>query len=237
MKQILEQLNLDANATEEQAVYEIKKLQAKPKVSKWNHPLTEEQEADVQRRRNAGLSLEDAIAATMAQTKHDEALAEKSEKGKKGGKGAAALLLGFLLAAGALMPSRASAQMANVISVPTYTNVVSGFSTNTSANTPTNPSGFQINPGQNVTILVSMLSTNAGTPNELFGFQGSHDFTNWTSSAALTGTVALQGSNVTTTAAFTFTNVSFNYLRWYSWGNAQTAAVSLAGAPMQAILK
>ncbi len=143
----------------------------------------------------------------------------------------------FLALLGALLCiETAHAQLQNVIVVPLYTNTCASFATNTSANTPTNPDGFQINPGANVTIMASVTTTNAGVPSMYFGFQTSFDYTNWTSVAQYTGSFALKGtSNSVTTGSFTFTNVSANYLRWYSFGNGQTAAVTVAS--MQAITK
>lgn len=233
MKKIIELLELEENTTEDQVLEAISALRAENKALKSlkyrGKNLTPEQEEGVLRRQRAGLSMEDAITAELAQAKHDEAIGA-SGKGKKG-VAAVLLFLGLLLS-----PFRSEAQLtAGVITVPAYTN--SCVTTNNGVGSATSPAYFAITPGGQVSVMVSVLSTNAGTPNQIFGFQGSYDATNWTSQAVLNGTLPLAGSNLVATGSFTWTNVSYNFLRWYSWGNGQTAAVALAGAPMQAITR
>ncbi len=235
-EKLIELLKLDPNSTEEQILARVAEVQSQNKSLKAlkfrGVELSDEQQASVLRRQAAGLSLDDAIAAELAQAKHDEEMAKADKKGK-GAKAAAIIVALFLsLFFGGSVQAQ---QSAGVIVIPQYTNTCSAFSTNTAPNTPTNPQGFQITPGNNVTIYASVTTTNAGAPNCYFGFQTSLDSTNWTSLASYTGSMALQGSNTTATSAFTFTNVPANYMRWYSFGNGQTAAVAIA--TMQAINK
>lgn len=230
-EKLIEQLKLDAGATDEQIVEAVENLQEtnkKLKAVKFRGlDLSDEQQASILRRQQAGLSLDDAIAAEVAQAKHDEAL--KGDKKAKFGKAAALIATLFL---SLFLPGASWAQ--SVIVVPMYTNTCAAFSTNTAANTVTSPQGFQIKLGGNVTVMTSVTTTNAGAPTMFLSFQGSHDYTNWTSLATHSGTFALRGvSNSVTTASITLTNVPYNYLRWFSFGNGQTAAVSVAS--MQAV--
>jgi len=108
---ILEQLKLGADATEEQAAAAVAALQDELKQARAlrnrGHSLTPEKEASVARRRAAGLTLDDAIVAELAQAAHDAALSSAAT-GKKG-KGVAALialLFGLLCC---LLPTKAKA--------------------------------------------------------------------------------------------------------------------------------